>query len=386
MTTVPLRRGAAAVALMTATLATRSATAQSADGGLQPREIAARAQASLLVVRAIGARGDTLGEGSGFLVGTQGTFVTNYHIVEPAARVEVERLDGATTRAVLLVSADPVRDIAILRAPEIRAAALPLGDDERAVIGDRVYVMGNPMGMSGTFADGLLSATRPMQGTQMLQISAPISPGSSGGPVMNDRGEVIGVATMLVVGGQNLSLAVPTRYVRPLLQATAAPRPFAADILPRRERDPSAAMRPSPAGADTQRANPWRQQVMGQIAVADSVMRLNGLRLAEPVRVGAAREGERRVEEFTLEAGARYFLIGRCDADCSNLDLGVTDQARAEMGSDNGADHIPSVSFVARSSGPHRALVSMARCSAEPCAYGVALYRLEAPVAVAGHR
>jgi serine protease Do len=232
MTTVPLRRGAAAVALLTATLATRGATAQSADEGLQPREIAARAQASLLVVRAIGARGDTLGEGTGFMVGPEGTFVTNYHIVEPAASVEVERLNGTPTRRVLLVSADPYRDLAVLRAPDLTAGLLPLGDDGKAVIGDRVYVMGNPMGMSGTFADGLLSAMRPVQGTQMLQISAPISPGSSGGPVMNDHGEVIGVATMIVVGGQNLSLAMPTRYLRPLLASTATPQPFAAEVLP----------------------------------------------------------------------------------------------------------------------------------------------------------
>jgi serine protease Do len=382
MSTVPLRRGAAAVALLSATLATRSATAQSADGGLQPRDIAARAQASLLVVRAIGARGDTLGEGTGFMVGPQGTFVTNYHIVEPATTVEVERLDGTPTRQVMLVAADPYRDLAVLRAPAIATGSLPLGDDGRTVIGDRVYVMGNPMGMSGTFADGLLSAMRPVQGTQMLQISAPISPGSSGGPVMNDHGEVIGVATMIVVGGQNLSLAVPSRYVRPLLLTTAAPRPFTAESLPRRDGEALASVGRAP---EPTRLDP-RRQVLAQISVADSVMRMNGLRLTEPVRMGSAPQGQRRVEEFSLVAGARYFVIARCNDECSNVDLGMMDAGGRVLGTDEGDDAIPSVSFVAEASGTYRAVVSMPACPSEPCAYGVAVYRLVAPPGSVGGR
>jgi serine protease Do len=378
MTRVPLHRGVALAALAAA-LVTRDATAQSADEGLQPRDIAARAQASLLVVRAIGARGDTLGEGTGFLVGPDGTFVTNYHVVEPAALVEVEPLQGQATRAVLIVAADPHRDLAVLRADGLAAAHLQLGDDSAAVIGDRVYVMGNPLGMSGTFTDGLVSARRPVQGTSMLQVSAPISPGSSGGPVMNERAEVIGVATMIVVGGQNLSLAVPARYVRPLLATTDRPRPFSASALPRREGYSATLASSSPPVAPSGSTNPWRGQVMAQISVADSVMRVNGLGLAEPVRMGSAADGQRRVELFSVEAGARYFLLARCDNDCSNLDVGMMDDHGRLVAKDDAPDDIPTVAFTARASGDYRAVITMTACSAEPCAYGVALYRVQDP-------
>jgi serine protease Do len=374
MTRVPLRRGAALVALCAATLTARGATAQPADGGLQPREIAARAQASLLVVRAIGPQGDTLGEGTGFVVDRKGTFVTNYHVVEPAASVEVQPLDGAPSRTVLLVAADPQRDLAVLRAPELEPGGeLPLGDDSVAVIGDRIYVMGNPLGMSGTFSDGLVSARRPVHGTSMLQISAPISPGSSGGPVMNERAEVIGVAAMMVVGGQNISLAVPSRYVRPLLVVTDAPRPFTAAALPRREGGITLAAQGSPGVG-----NLWRQQVLQQMSSADSVMRGNGLRLVGPVRLGAARQGQRQVEEFELEEGTRYFILARCDHDCTELDLRLSDGSGHTVAEDGSDGDLPTVSFVSEASGRYRAVVGMARCNAEPCAYGVAVYRMEA--------
>lgn len=375
MIRVPLRRGAALVALCAATLGARGATAQPADGGLQPREIAARAQASLLVVRAIGAMGDTLGEGTGFVVDGRGTFVTNYHVVEPAAAVEVQHLEGPSTRAVLLVAADPQRDLAVLRAPELEAGGiLTLVEDSLSVIGDRIYVMGNPLGMAGTFSDGLLSARRPVQGTPMLQISAPISPGSSGGPVMNHRAEVIGVAAMMVVGGQSISLAVPSRYVRPLLVVTDPPRPFTASALPRREQGVTLA-----ANAQGNRGvgNVWRQQVLSQMSHADSMMRRGGLQLAEPLRLGASRQGHRSEQVFQLEPGVRYYLLARCDYDCTRLDLRVIDPAGRVLGDAATEDDLPTVSFVSDEGGAYRAVLGMSRCNAEPCAYGVALYRLE---------
>src|SRR5690606_26419168 len=84
-------------------------------------------------------------------------------------------------------------------------------------VGDRIYVMGNPMGLEGTFSDGLVSAKRTLVGVALIQISAPISPGSSGGPVLNARGQAVGVATLMMSEGQNLNIAVPARYAEGLL-------------------------------------------------------------------------------------------------------------------------------------------------------------------------
>ncbi|MBD0321163.1 MAG: serine protease, partial [Gemmatimonadetes bacterium] len=291
-----------------------------AQPSITPREIAARAQRSLLVVRSVGADGDTIGSGTGFIVSSDGTFVTNYHVVEGAARLRVEFLDGRSFTDVSFVTADARRDLAVLKIPGTGHPALRLGRDSAAVIGDRVYVMGNPLGMAGTFSDGLVSGRRPVEGVSMVQISAPISPGSSGGPVMDESGEVIGVATLMLVGGQNLNLAVPARYVAPLLASRPAPRRFSAALVPRGARggladvDPSEPRRTprSPRGQGTATAE-WREQVISQLESTTRLVRGQGMEPAFPVRTGMARQGQIVNEEYRLTAGAKYLSTARCD-------------------------------------------------------------------------
>ncbi len=98
------------------------------------------------------------------------------------------------------------------------------GGEIRNEIGDTVYVAGNPEGLEGTFSQGIISAFR---GTDYIQITAPISPGSSGGPVMNQRGDVIGVATLFSKEGQNLNFAVPVSRLVSLLGRVTNVRPLA---------------------------------------------------------------------------------------------------------------------------------------------------------------
>ena len=93
--------------------------------------------------------------------------------------------------------------------------------------GDPVVAIGNPMGLEDTVSNGLVSARRKVEGgLEVLQVSAPIAPGSSGGPIFNERGEVIGVATAVVEGGQNLAFGMPIRYLAPMIEKPA-PMPFA---------------------------------------------------------------------------------------------------------------------------------------------------------------
>jgi hypothetical protein len=84
-------------------------------------------------------------------------------------------------------------------------------------VGDEVYVVGNPQGLEGTFSQGIVSSVRQVGPDSLLQITAPISPGSSGGPVLSAQGKVIGVAVATFRGGQNLNFAVPASYLTPLL-------------------------------------------------------------------------------------------------------------------------------------------------------------------------
>ena len=92
-----------------------------------------------------------------------------------------------------------------------------LGNSDFAQVGETVYAVGNPRGLEGTFSQGIISSIRPVGSDKLIQITAPLSPGSSGGPVLNRKGEVIGVSVFTIRNGQNLNFAIPSNYVKPLL-------------------------------------------------------------------------------------------------------------------------------------------------------------------------
>ena len=105
----------------------------------------------------------------------------------------------------------------------INVPALPLGDSDAVQIGDKVYVAGNPEGLEGTFSDGIISAIRGNSTDKIFQMTAPISPGSSGGPVLNDSGKVIGISVGGMEHGQNLNFAIPVNYLKPLVKIPIGP-------------------------------------------------------------------------------------------------------------------------------------------------------------------
>jgi serine protease Do len=156
--------------------------------------------------------------GSGFVVSPNGLVVTNLHVV--AGRSEVLVVIGGEKLPVKRIyNGDIRRDLVVLEIETKGLRALPLGDSDRVRTGEQVVAIGNPLGLDHTVSNGLVSAVREVAPElTMLQISAPIAPGSSGGPLFNDRGEVIGVATGILVGGQNLNFGVPVNYLKPLLE------------------------------------------------------------------------------------------------------------------------------------------------------------------------
>lgn len=347
-----------------------------------PREIAANAHASLLMIRALGADGDTVGLGTGFVVSPDGLFITNYHVIQEAAKLQVSLLDGGSWDQVSLIAADPASDLALMQLPAHGLHALKLGSDAQMEVGDRVYVMGNPLGMSGTFTDGMVSGKRPLEGVAMLQISAPISPGSSGGPVMNERGEVIGVATMMVMGGQNLNMAVPVHYAQPMVANGGAPRPFSPAVLVSNPRAGLALVGDNPepgleGGTVVRRRQPQRE-VEDQLAVITPMLQIRGFVRAFPIATGTAAHDGGQAHDFALEKGVSYLITGRCDAGCSNLDLGVYDAGDHLLQSDTDDDDFPTIAFVPQETGTYHVAVRIAQCREEPCSYGVAVFRREA--------
>jgi hypothetical protein len=223
---------------------------------LPPQAIAAKASPAVVRIQALDASGKVTSQGSGFVVTADGTLVTNYHVVEGAAGLRVHLASGETYDNVYFLTADARRDLAVLRIPLEGAAALRLGSDAALAVGERVYAMGAPMGLEGTFSDGLVSAKRTVGGLQLVQVTAPISHGSSGGPILNQRGEAVAVATLLVEEGQNLNLAVPARYIRPLLALGERPRLFSAALVPVRTATARATASHSTEGGPTY-TNPY---------------------------------------------------------------------------------------------------------------------------------
>ena len=123
---------------------------------------------------------------------------------------------------------DTVNDLALLKVTADGIKPLPVGKSRDIKIGETIYVAGNPKGLEGTFSDGLISSRRNRGTKERFQMTAPISPGSSGGPVLNRKGEVIGVSVSAHrdMDAQNLNFAIPSRYLRKLLATSQRAKPL----------------------------------------------------------------------------------------------------------------------------------------------------------------
>lgn len=182
---------------------------------LTAQGIAANAFPSVVLLSMSDRNGQPLSMGSGFFVGGD-LIATNAHVVEGASSGFAKPVDGDTNfRIQGITGVDQERDIVVLQV-DGTGPVLSL-NRARSVVGQKVYAIGNPRGLEGTFSEGIVSSVRPIGTDTLLQITAPISPGSSGGPILNDSGEVIGIATASFSGGQNLNFAVPSKYLGELL-------------------------------------------------------------------------------------------------------------------------------------------------------------------------
>lgn len=147
--------------------------------------------------------------GSGFYIDDAGTVVTNYHVIENCSSAYVTTYDGGIYPVTAVVGFDKDLDIALLTTT--KQSSTPVAVSAKAVsTGEVVYALGSSLGLTGTFSEGLVSAAeREIDGIPYIQISAPISSGNSGGPLVNDKGEVVGITSAGFDDGQNLNLAIP---------------------------------------------------------------------------------------------------------------------------------------------------------------------------------
>ena len=171
---------------------------------------------SIILIAAVGSGEDKVG--SGFFVSYNGYIVTNGHIVQNARNLVVKLRDKTGYTKVRVVKLDARKDIAVLKIDGYDFKPVRLGNSDKLVVGQRVVAIGNPLGLESTVSDGLVSALRQTNGgIKLLQVSVPLSPGSSGGPLFNLQGEVVGITTASFLEGQNLNFAVPVNYLKGLL-------------------------------------------------------------------------------------------------------------------------------------------------------------------------
>jgi S1-C subfamily serine protease len=153
------------------------------------------------------------GQGSGFVIDREGHILTNYHVIANARQVEATMANRKKYKA-QIIGVDPSHDLAVIKVNATDLAPATLGDSKGLTVGQKVFAIGNPFGLSGTMTRGIISSMRSIRGPdgtpidEAIQTDAAINPGNSGGPLLNSRGEVIGINTMIATGGANQSSGV----------------------------------------------------------------------------------------------------------------------------------------------------------------------------------
>jgi tetratricopeptide (TPR) repeat protein len=174
-----------------------------------------RIKPSVVIVFVYDNKGEFLQLGSGFFISQIGDIITNYHVLKGASSAEVKTSGGKTYPITYIVAEDEQSDIIRLSVNIPSKYVHPLSLSATVPeVGERILVYGSPLGLEKTVSDGIISAIREVPGYgKLIQITAPISPGSSGSPVLNMKGEVIGIATFQFIEGQNLNFAIPSERI-----------------------------------------------------------------------------------------------------------------------------------------------------------------------------
>jgi len=166
------------------------------------------------------------GQGSGFVLDKQGHILTNYHVIADAQKIEVTTYDKHRSKA-RVIGRDPTHDLALLQIDAPNLVPAVLADSKNLVVGQKVYAIGNPFGLQGTMTTGIISAIRSIHSPQgnpienAIQTDAAINPGNSGGPLLNSRGEVIGINSLIATGNEGVEQNAGIGFAIPIDTAKA---------------------------------------------------------------------------------------------------------------------------------------------------------------------
>ena len=263
------------------------------------------------------------GVGSGFVLEADGLIVTNYHVVRNADKLTVTFSDGKKL-AGKVVGQDPGTDLALVRVGAKGLPTLKLAEPGSLRVGQYVVAVGSPLGLSQTVTSGILSAINRDISLNarvgFLQTDAPINPGNSGGPLLNLRGEVIGVNTAVAARGQGIGFAIPVdtlKMVLPQLEARGkVERPWLGVAVAPLPDDRSGMFYPTQYGVLVGRVEPNSPSARAGLRSGDIILMLNDTKLNTPaelvrtvskiaigqtVKLVVSRQGQERTFEFKLD-------------------------------------------------------------------------------------
>lgn len=174
----------------------------------------------IVLIKVYDEDGEDMGSGSGFFISETGLIATNFHVIDYADSIDVVTSDNKTYPVAYVAYFDVARDTAIIKidAPD-KFPYVKIGDSNKLELGQEVIAIGNPLGLQNTVSTGIVSSIRnnsyrTAPGSKDIQISAPISPGSSGGALFNMYGEVVGITYARELDGQNLNYAIPINEIK----------------------------------------------------------------------------------------------------------------------------------------------------------------------------
>jgi TPR repeat protein len=215
------------LSILLATTLAQSQTSQHKE--MRVAEVVRHSRTAVVQIVASDKAGTEISLGTGFLVSPEGKIVTNYHVVRGAFSAVANFADGSRVPVEGALAVDSINDLALLKVSRGKTSYLKPASTPDLHVGDHVIAIGNPLGLEGTVSDGIVSALRKEpDGRHWIQTTAPISPGNSGGPLLDMSGTVVGVLTRQFIGGQNLNFAVPAESVTILLSmSTGVVEPLA---------------------------------------------------------------------------------------------------------------------------------------------------------------
>jgi len=172
---------------------------------------------SIVIINVWDITGSQIGQGSGFFISETGLILTNAHVIDNAYSAEVTTSYNSY-EYVKIIYSDEKRDLALIKVEYENSPKIELNDFNIIEIGQRVVAIGNPLGFEKTVSDGLISGIRYLENVELLQITVPISPGSSGGALFNLDGELIGITSSTIESGQSINFAISINTILNFIQ------------------------------------------------------------------------------------------------------------------------------------------------------------------------